>query len=68
MNAVTIVRCQIIGTSEGYQGVITDARTGETLFDSGFQGCPEDCDGLMEAAILRHGWRAVPSAPARSRR
>lgn len=54
------VMCQVVWSERGYEGVIVDEATFETLYNTGFQCCAEDCDGLMEGVILRNGWKAVP--------
>lgn len=49
------VKCQIARSDRGFEGVITD-RFGVTLYNTGFQGCAEDADGLMEIVILKNKW------------
>jgi hypothetical protein len=53
------VMCQIVKSNQGYEGVILTP-AGVTVYNTGFCGCAEDADGLMEAVILRNGWRVVP--------
>ncbi len=53
------VKCQIIQSERGYEGVIVNL-SGITVYNTGFQGCAEDADGLMECTIIRNGWKVVP--------
>jgi hypothetical protein len=54
------VRCQIVYSDCGYEGVIQEAQTGKTVYNTGFVGCAEDADGFMECTILRNGWEVLP--------
>lgn len=55
------VMCQIVRSDRGYEGVIQKSDTGETVYNTGFQNCAEDADGMMESVILRNGWNVVPN-------
>ena len=49
------VRCQIVRSDKGYEGVITN-ESGVTVFNSGFCDTAEDADAEMERIILRNKW------------
>ncbi len=53
------VMCQIVRPDKGYEGVVEDSKTGQTVYNTGFQRCAEDAEGLMEGIILRNNWEVV---------
>jgi hypothetical protein len=55
------VMCQIVNSDHGFEGVIQNADTGETVYNTGFQSCAEDADGLMEGKIVQNRWDVVPN-------
>jgi len=57
------VMCQIVRSDRGYEGVIQNAETGQTLHNTGFQPCAEEADDQMKLVILRNRhWTVVPNA------
>lgn len=57
------VMCQIVNSDRGFEGVIQNAQTKQTLYNTGFQECAEVADGMMETVILRNvsTWQVVPN-------
>lgn len=53
------VRCQIVRSERGYEGVIVNESL-VTVYNTGFCSCAEDAESELENVILRSGWEAVP--------
>lgn len=55
------VMCQIVRSDRGCEGIIQQATTNQTVYNTGLCECPEDAESMMESTILRNKWDVVPN-------